>query len=187
MEMQWRRKDIFMEELKNYLCKNNKDRIVLAIAGAVFGALGVVVMLRKDGLMDTILSVVFLLGFAILVFEALTSASREKRKMQELEDSGVLSQAAAEFADAESFANDTLRLGRTYIFRKKYTTLLQYRVIKQVATAVRTDDDTHSTEISFYAKLSDGTEQKLCSTGDFGEAALIKERIKAHDPEITVK
>lgn len=176
-----------MEELKEYLFKNKKDRLILAAAGVVFGAIGVVLMLRKGGMMDTLISVVFLLGFAILEFEALTSASREKRKMQELEDSGVLSQAAAEFADAESFANDTLRLGRTFLFRKKYTTLLQYRVIKEVATSVRTDDDSHQPEISLFAKLTDGSEQRLCSTDDYAEAVTIKERIRAHDPEIVVK
>lgn len=176
-----------MEELKSYLCKNSRDRLILAAMGAVFGIAGVVLILRREGGMSIVITVAALAACAILEYEALTAASREKKILAQLEDSGVLSQAAAEFGEAESFAGDTLRLGKTFLFRKKNTMLLQYRVIREICTEERSQENS-GTELVIFAKLSDGSTQKLCSLdSNYAEAAAIAECIRAHDPEIAVR
>lgn len=174
-----------MEELKAYLCKNGKDRIVVAVCGLVFGGVGLYALLNNRTLGFRILGVVMLACFAILEYEALTSRRREARQMQELEDSGMLAAAAREFPNAEQFANDTLRLGQNFVFRKKYPTLLQYRVISEVSTRVRGDN---GSEVTMYVKLSDGKSHVLCSLGgDEEQAEVITQRLMAHDAGIERK
>lgn len=95
-----------MEEMKQYMGRSGKDRLVIALAGGVCGVLGVMQLTRGALVIGGVLMAVC----ALLLYSALRAKRQDAAALSALGDE--LDAAAADFGAAEELAEGTLRLGR---------------------------------------------------------------------------
>lgn len=146
-----------MNELKKYITKSLKDRIIIFISGILCGCAGILSLMQKT---SWIIIIAMFLACIILLFEGTTAHIREKKLLELLAGSEDLSQAAAEFSSAKSYADGDIKLGDTMIFRKRIMSFLRYYDITMLICQESSDD--HDSRLSLYAKLKNGREELIC-------------------------
>lgn len=150
-----------MDEMKAYMGRTAVQRIVMAIAGAVCLLLGIMQISRESTVMGVILSAV---GVFLLI-SAVLAKSQDARYMRALEERGELEAAARDFAASEVFADDKLRIGNAYLFRKNGMEVL---TIEDIAGIFKThgsdpgDEHYGADYLSLFAELTNGKSVLLC-------------------------
>lgn len=150
---------IKMDELEKYIRKTSKDKMIFGLFSAVFAAAACLLFAKHSW----VLSGVMLLGAAALLIGEVTSSVNEKKLISRIADSPEKNIILTDFAAAESFADDHIRMGESYIFFWKMTELLRYGDIKKLQYFEHHDTDTHRTEPGIAMVLANGKKRTLCS------------------------
>ena len=169
-----------MREYLDYMQKNKKDGIIILVVGVLFIGAGLAVLK-----INKIIGIVLIVLGAIAVFSALMQPLANDKSVKKLQESGELEAILADFEEAEE-VSPRLKIGETYIFRRKYDRLLY---VSDVAKAyyVEKFDDQGLTDKAMYLKLKNGREEKLCDIY-YGEDGMLPEEIfevlKNRNPDI---
>lgn len=147
-----------MEELKSYVKKTSKDKIILGLFAAVFAVAGYVLFTEQNWIFFGAM----VLGAAVLFIGVITSFANDNKFIRSVENSPERDRILADFTVARSYANDTIRMGEVYIFSKKMTRLLSYQDIRELRYFEHHDPETQSTEPGIAIALSDGKSRTLC-------------------------
>lgn len=153
-----------MDELKQYIRKTAKDKIILGAFSAVFAVAACILFIRHSW----VLFGVMLLGAVILFVAAVTGSAGDRKFFDSIENSPRRSVILADFAAAKPCANDEIRLGEHYIFTRKQTRLIAYEDIRRLQYFEHHDADTSRTEAGIAIALAGGGSRTLCSL--YGEA-----------------
>ena len=148
-----------MDELKKYVQKTTKDKLILGIFAIIFAAVAVVAFTRHTWVL---FAVMLLCAFALFT-GALTSTSTDKKFFDSIENSPEKYAILSDFETAQSCANDNLRMGSKYIFTKKYPRLISYEDIVMLQYFEHHSTDTGRTEPAIAYTLADGKGATLCS------------------------
>lgn len=177
-----------MEELKQYIFKNMSDRLKIMIASLVFVLIGLYCLLTKISII--IGMVIAVLG--ILTFIGGLSANKtDNKEIENLKNKGILDDVCKDFALSESYLGDDIRLGESYIFRKKDSRVIAYKDIKEVEYR-RSLDETSEIVRTVYGlavTLKNNNYQSLYVQREdhLTEANEIIKVMKLHNPDIIVK
>ena len=147
-----------MDELKTYVQKTSKDKMILGVVAAVFAAAACACFVKHSW----VLFIAMLLGAAALLIGAVTASSDDKKFFDYIENSPERDMILADFASAVSCADDSIRMGETYIFTKKLTRLLKYEDIRKLQYFEHRDMDTHNTECGIAMVTANGKSRTLC-------------------------
>ena len=173
--------------LKAYICKTKSDRRIIGLAGFIFAIAGVG-CLKKD--VSILLTIVMFLCAAVLLREAFGGKGREAKEMRALTKRPDAEALLSDFSEAQSFADDAVRLGAKYIFRKKYPVILTYDDIVSAEYFDRYSIQDNTTERGIRIKLTSGRYETLCDLyGIFNQAEIegIYAHMKACNPNIETK
>ena len=142
-----------MKEYLNYTGKNAADSIIVSLAGLAFLLSGSV-LLYTGKLMGLIL--IFL---GVLALCSVLSQMNPKKtgSVHPTVSGDILS----DFSSAESLADDSVRLGQIYCFRKKYPHPIR---ISEVIRADYSEKGTGAddTDAAIFVTLANGKEERLC-------------------------
>ena len=175
-----------MEELKKYVQKTSKDKLILGLFAVVFAAAACVLLTRHNW----ILFIAMLLCAVALFIGAITSSADDKKFFSFIENSPERDKILADFASAKSYANDSIRLGENYIFSKKMTRLLGYESIQKLQYFEHHDLETQRTEPGIAMVLTNGKSRTLCdlSGGDPQmQAQEIFEIVLSKNPNVEIE
>ena len=175
-----------MEELKAYICKDGKDRVILLVGGLCMAGGSCLALFHSH---KTFIGIILALAAVLLLYEAITCSARESAYIRSLEDSPEGSKILADFAGAKSFADDKLRLGKTYVFRSKYAILIKASDIKSAIFYERMDHDTHKSEYGITITMQNGKMDKLCDlygSDPYGQAHEIFSALMERNPSIEI-
>ena len=160
-----------MDELKQYIRKTAKDKIILGAFSAVF-AIAAGALFAKH---SWVLFGAMLLAAVLLFLGAVTSSATDRKFFDSIENSPQRGVILADFAVAKPCANDEIRLGERYIFTRKQTRLIAYGDIQSLRYFEHHDMDTQKVEAGIAIALASGGSRTLCSL--YGEAP----RMQAED------
>ena len=175
-----------MDELKNYVQKTAKDKIVLGLFSIVFAVASCVFLLRHSW----VLGVIMLLCAVALCVGAVTSSSVDKKFFDAIENSSEKLAIIADFETAQSYCGDGIRMGKRYIFSKKQARLITYEDIKKLQYMEFHDNETSRTEPVIKVTLTNGKCSTLCSLYDGSsqmQAQEIFEVILSKNPDVEIK
>ncbi len=148
-----------MDELKKYVQKTAKDKIILGVFGAVFAAAAVILFTQHSW----VLFIIMLLCAAVLFIGAFTASATDKKFFDDIQNSTRKDEILADFAAAVPYANDEIRMGEYYIFTKKLTSLINYEDIISLRYFEHHDMETHNTEAGIAVSLKKGAGRTLCN------------------------
>lgn len=177
-----------MSDLEKYLYKDFKDKLTIALAFIIFGASSaVLIFVKQNYIVGAILSLASLLLLYLLLF----GQRNDKKYLNELKIKGELELIEKDFQNAKSYAEDRLRLGNTYIFRKKLARIITYEDIVKADYYERLDNNNEAlrTEYGIHLKLKNNCHEILCELyeGPYEEASIILEELVKHNPLIEIK
>ncbi len=155
-------------------------------AGLLFTVVGAAVLAAKRELFALIPLIIGL--FAL--YAGLTSGASDKKAIQQLEDEGALSRAEADFANAVQVADDRARIGKEFIFRRKYSVVLRCRDVKKFyyTEGSSTVNERPTLVGSVYLNMENGREEKLFERegGAQEDAMLAAQLLLEQNPEMEV-
>ena len=179
-----------MDELKRYLCKSAKDRIILGVIGIILGAICAYAVINHVGLFVEIIPGVMCL---ILLWAALASGRQDRAALNRLDEEGILEEAAGDFQLADRFCGGEVMLGNKYIFRHKQTELIRFSDIVSAQYVVRMGDIGNeesagdAPEEKIFLRLTNGKNRELCSlygADSLAQAQAIYAALKGRNPNI---
>lgn len=151
-----------MEEMKKYMGRTGKDRIVIAVVGIICGGLGLMMLLKHSYVMGCVFAAVCLL----LLFSAIFAGKQDARYIRALAEQGELNAAADDFLHAEEYIDGTLKLGQRYAFRKGRMEVLALRDMQNIFIKHEhdnTDNGIGAEHLVLFAGLSSGRSVEFCS------------------------
>ena len=174
-----------MEELKKFILKTFKDMLITFIGGLFFVLIGIILLYKKEYLIGCIINIIGLLA----VIDSLTTKTREKKVLKELEQNIELSNILKDFNKSKSFSEDTVRLGNEYIFRLKYNNIIKYKDVKRIDYFNRSH--MHEPNVGLYLIMNNDKEELLCRVYNEDKKGQIKEiveyiKTKNNDIEINI-
>ena len=173
-----------MREYLEYTQKNAKDAVIIALVGLAFCVCGVLA-LHSSRLIGLIL---ILLGI-VAVISAATQKAGNRRAIERLKASGEAEQILNDFATAEAVTEDA-KLGKRYIFRRKYTEPILLLDVVKAVYAEKTGDGAGETNAGIYLTLKNGREERMCGIYGPGQretARRLLAQLNAQNPWIAIE
>ena len=175
-----------MEELKKYTQKTKKDLLILGIFGVVFGIAAIVFFTKHSW----ILFIAMLLGSIALFVGAFSSTSIENKYFKAIENSSNKDTIISDFEKAVSYADDNIRMGEYYIFKKKYPEFYPYKNITELHYFEHHDIETARIEPGIAIVMTSGKSLTLCDLycdNPQMQAQEIFEKVLSINPDVLIK
>lgn len=177
-----------MEDLKKYIFKNTKDKIIITVAGTIFCLIGIVSIVTRKSLL---IGIVFVLLGALTAYGGLTSSKSDEKALETIKKEGKIDEVINDFKRAKSYLNDDVRFGEKYIFRKKDSRIVKYEDILEVeyVSTISTIDEAPRTVYYLSVTLKNNKSQSLYNErGDHKEVAdEMIDLILKYNPIVVVK
>ena len=175
-----------MREYLKYTQKHAGDAVIIALVGLAFCVCGALALhsSRLTGL------VLILLGI-VAVISAVTQQAVSRRAVEGLKASGKAEQILSDFTTAEAVTEDA-RLGKQYIFRRKYTEPILLSDVVRAVYAEKTGDGAGETNAGIYLTLKNGREERMCGiygiygSGQREAGRRILAQLNAQNPWISI-
>ena len=175
-----------LDELKEYIQKTTKDKLLLGLSAIVFAAAAYIMFKKHMWIFFVIASLCAL----ALFIGAVTSSSIDKKFLDTIENSPEKYVILSDFERAQSFSDDLIRMGEKYIFSQKQAKLISYEDIKKLQYVEFHDNSTGRTEPRIAVTMNNGSHSTLCDLYDNDPLALaqkICEIVLSKNPNVEIK
>lgn len=162
-----------MEELKAYLFRSKKDKAGALVFGIILLLISVFAFVTKKGI---IVSLITLIMAIIIIFWGVIFASKkDEKEVAKFLDKGAIE----DFKRAKSFMNDRVRIGEKYIYRQKYSSILEIANIKKVMLSEEADVNNNSSRTVIRSVPKKGIDDYIADVfnGEEEEAKALVEMI----------